>query len=323
MNPTECLNAVMRKYPDAGKQIYRHRMERGTYRPRWPSWCFLPSTAWMDITGTAPGQIQRAVDTVQLAALGTWRYSQGIYRPDPDFARALSECDISGALPADVFQRLPEWCIYVETPEMTWCGDRVSGFWAHLDYRSDDSQYGELNLLFNCENLGYEMSTALSLGPWSIRDGYRKTAERGAEKLRKTQPQLAIEILRHATETIDERMAELAPAISILLYICSDEPEIADDKSPGETPSQPMEKKTKKGVRIFPASAPRIWTLGGGVGDMLREAYTLGPTGKTKRPHLRRGHWHGYWRGQRDGERQFSYKWLPPVFINGRSWMKE
>lgn len=319
MNPIDCLNAVMRKHPDAGKQIYRHRMERGTYRPRWPSWCFLPSTAWGDITDATPGQARGGADTMQLAALGTWRYSQGIYRPDPDFSRALAECDISDALPADVFQRLPEWCVYVETPEMTWCGDRVLGFWAHLDYRGDDSQYGELNLLFNCENLGYEMCVALSLGPWSIRDGYRKTAERGAENLRKTRPQLADEILRRAAETIDDRMAELAPAISSLLYICSDEPEITNDKTPGETPSKPMEKKTKKGVRIFPAAAPRIWTLGNNIGDMLREAYTLGPTGNTKRPHLRRGHWHGYWRGPRDGERRFGYKWLPPVFVNGRS----
>ncbi|ELT8232544.1 hypothetical protein QPF19_004345 [Salmonella enterica] len=321
MNAVDCLNEVMRKFPDAGKQIYRHRMERGIRSPRWPAWCFLPFSSWLEISGGTFRQPASMLPAMQLATLGTWRYSQGIYRPDPDFFREIADSIISDSLPADVFQHLPEWCIYVEIPEMTWCGDRVLGFWAHLDYRPKSSSYGELVILFNCETLGYVMGVVLALGPWSIREGYEKTAKRGIENVQGSYPGSLDEITHSLYDNVDVRMTELAPAISILLYICSDEPEIEDRNAPGERPSRPQEKKTKKGMRIFPAERTRVWTLGAGIGSILREAYHNGLTGKTKRPHLRRGHWHGYWNGSHDKERFFRYKWLPPVFVNSQAWM--
>lgn len=42
--------------------------------------------------------------------------------------------------------------------------------------------------------------------------------------------------------------------------------------------------------------------------------------GRQVRAHLRRGQWHGFWSGKRDGleDRIFSYRWLPPQVIGGR-----
>ena len=37
--------------------------------------------------------------------------------------------------------------------------------------------------------------------------------------------------------------------------------------------------------------------------------------GSGVRPHVRRAHWHGYWYGPREGERNFKLKWLPPVAV--------
>jgi len=114
--------------------------------------------------------------------------------------------------------------------------------------------------------------------------------------------------------------------ISVLTYICSDEPEIENDRQPGTYPIRPKPVKTKKGFRLFPASGPRYWNVGEKTGQQLEEATlyndTTQITGRHVRAHLRRGHWHGYWSGKKDQpeERNFSYRWLPPQIIGGNQY---
>jgi len=38
--------------------------------------------------------------------------------------------------------------------------------------------------------------------------------------------------------------------------------------------------------------------------------------GGTKRPHMRRAHWHHYWTGPRDGDRELVLKWLAPTMVS-------
>ena len=35
-----------------------------------------------------------------------------------------------------------------------------------------------------------------------------------------------------------------------------------------------------------------------------------------KRPHIRRGHWHGYWHGTGQ-DKEFKIKWQPAIFVRG------
>jgi hypothetical protein len=51
-----------------------------------------------------------------LAGLATWRVTQGIYRFDPDIYAALVDTPVTGNIPGELFARLPEWCLYLETP---------------------------------------------------------------------------------------------------------------------------------------------------------------------------------------------------------------
>lgn len=51
-----------------------------------------------------------------LGALAAWRMTQSIYRFDPNVFAAVWETPIEGDLPVDMLYRLPEWCVYVETP---------------------------------------------------------------------------------------------------------------------------------------------------------------------------------------------------------------
>ena len=79
-------------------------------------------------------------DVARLAALGAWRVTQGIYRFDPDLYLAIIETSVDGDLPHDVLYRMPEWCVYVETPGMLWLGVQLHGFFAHLESDAKSSR---------------------------------------------------------------------------------------------------------------------------------------------------------------------------------------
>ena len=40
-------------------------------------------------------------------------------------------------------------------------------------------------------------------------------------------------------------------------------------------------------------------------------------TGSAKHPHMRRGHWHHYWRGPLNGDREIFLHWTAPMMIHG------
>lgn len=116
--------------------------------------------------------------------------------------------------------------------------------------------------------------------------------------------------------------ALVKPLLSLLLWICSDAPEIDSEREPGTSPSFPGPKKVMGAWRIFPAGREKVWTVGRTTGEQLRKAassHAVGaPTGRHVRPHLRRGHWHGYWQGPRNSvtERRFVYRFLSPILVN-------
>lgn len=106
----------------------------------WAKWCFLPLEAWNAIAEMAcKNPIRQGVLGDFLSAVGTWRYSQGIYRFDETFYRAIVNSEGMSKIPSEILLRLPEWCVYVETPGMTFMDASIDGFFAHLD---DDRNNG-------------------------------------------------------------------------------------------------------------------------------------------------------------------------------------
>lgn len=81
-----------------------------------------------------------AQQTMYMSALCPWRYSQGVYRFSPSFAKALCASSLKGDIPCEVFLRLPQWSIYVEMPKMRYGNAIVIGFWAHLQRRPVDDE---------------------------------------------------------------------------------------------------------------------------------------------------------------------------------------
>jgi len=327
MTPNEWLIKYGRMYPNAWKQAALFRTDKAKKElGDWPRWCYLPLSAWYAIVSHTRNEdrltdLEIVGDVARLAALGAWRYTQGIYRFDPDIYAALIDTPIGTELPLDVVLRLPEWCLYVETPGFQAGASVYDGFFAHLEY---DVNTGRTELRVILVNEDILLPQVIHIGNWSIIGSIsRMYAE--ASKQYDAHPNITISDENYQRYEIN--MADLqlmwVKVLSLLVYLCSEEPEIDNERIPLSRPHIPAETRIKGGIKLFPPDKPIIWGVGKKTGETLRkmqaEYEEAGRTGRTVRPHIRRAHWHGYWRGERKSEnRTFIYKWLPPIIVIGK-----
>lgn len=331
--PKQHLAAAGKLYRGAWKRIDHFRAYKGREYPDWPDWCFIPIAATYGIVADDAGvdgsmlaltHPDRTGHPARLAALATWRVTQGIYRFDPALYSSLIDTPVGRDLPCDVLYRLPEWCVYVETPDRQWMGSCLHGFWAHLEYDINTGRH-ELRLLLDSEDDLTPLP--IHLGDWPLLEALeRMQHEVVRQSLDKGLSRWAGDLSRE--EGLAEGIAnEVAPLVSLLLYLCSQPDEIGDgDRQPGN----PRPKRTKQGWRLFPAEKPVPWEVGVRIGAALRRAYQRAETGEVDvdpatgrarpRAHIRRAHWHGFWRGPRNperaAERRFQLHWMPPTPVN-------
>lgn len=319
--PREHLAMAGKMYPAAWRMIDRFRADRGTGGlPNWPEWCFLPLAGFYAIVSADAGldclPPHLVGDVGRLAGVGTWRYTQGIYRFDPALYPAIAATPVDGNLPCDVLYRLPEWCVYVETPNQEWFGERLHGFFAHLEWDANDGRI-ELRLLLDCEEDLTPLP--LHLGDWPLLEAIRRALT--VARVQALGLGLSGRIPDGVTEEIG---ASLEPLVSLLLYLCSQNAEVGDGT---RSPQNPAPKRTKQGWRLFAADKPTAWDVGARIGAALRRAYHAAETGQAQtdesgrampRAHIRRAHWHGFWTGPKNTpeERKLALHWLPPIPVN-------
>jgi hypothetical protein len=320
------LTQYAEKYPGAWKGFDYLRSGRGTDLPDWPEWCWCPLAAAYAIasvkdprhpTGPDP---QVSVDVGPLGALAAWRMTRGIYRYDSDLFRALWQTPIEGNLPIDVLYRLPEWCVYIEVPagmQCPWYNFNVHGWFAHLEWDVNVSR-PELRFVFDTPDGLISFPVHLHAG--TLRECVASAIEVSVNNMELCGLD-AKPLIRKRDFT-----EQIAPFISVTLYLCAEEPDIVDLRGKRERPSNPQPVKTKKGLRTFPADNHTSWQVGYRIGAALRRAYhvtepasaeaeTVSETRErsSPRPHIRRAHWHSYWTGPRKGKREAILKWLPPI----------
>lgn len=115
------LEFVGREMPGVWTRLEELRAEYGMVAT-WPAWCHAPFAVAYPMTG------DRHLLAVKLTMLAAWRLSKGIYRFDPTLKADLIDTPLDGAVPIDVLQRLPQWCIYLEIdPTPTWRGVARAG----------------------------------------------------------------------------------------------------------------------------------------------------------------------------------------------------
>lgn len=326
VNPVDVYRSITNKFPMLTQHVSKFYSQRGQTKAAWPKWCFLPERGWDLMAEAVLGREPVTTDenrwvctqVMTLSALGPWRYTQGIYRVDADLLSELISTGFDGPVPSERLARLPEWSIYVETPGLMFDGDSVVGFWVaatcssaypYGDGESQDERHSLQFCLLVPERSLFRLEH-VPLGAWTVREAI--------ERKRATKERVMSRYGKIMVSGPDADASEYSKLLGILMYICSDAPEIDDLKRPGVGPIKPEPKKTKHGWRLIPAKETRVWTVGHNIGAELRRAKTAQPgelRQGTIRPHLRRGHWHGYWKGPRTGDQEFFYRWVAPTFV--------
>ncbi len=290
----------------------------------WPKWCFLPMDHWWNIARQYwPDQkatVENVPDVGRLAALGAWRITQGIYRFDPDLYAALIDTPLAGELPDELLYRLPEWCVYLETPGLTFAERPLIGVYAHVDPGRSDRP-PELRLVLDSETDMMLFPIPIVLGQGSLINALQAIIDMARKNLDKGHP-IKPDSVDQMEAEIENDARDLGRILSLILYLCADDADYSCRKwweyhRPGKNDCR----------MLLPREHIEIHPVGERIGATLRKAQQdispdLPPLNadpndhRRPRPHIRRAHWHGYWTGPKDGEQKFVLKWIAPVLVN-------
>lgn len=282
--------------PAAKKELDIHWPE-SVFMPfgLWP--CFLERYFRLPPRSFNLGSRQMRGMAQLMSAIASWRATQDIINFDPELEAELKNMECAGKIPSEILMRIPGWCVYFDAP-ITTDGDRYDGFFVQLDSRPEG-----VYLAFTFEAAdSRQQRIPLALGDFTLEESVARINtiawDNGEAKVYSDDP-------------------GLVHALNLVTYLCAYG--FADKQGyagPGD--AMPRPKKTKKGWRIFPPESPRIHTLGSDFGEAIRKEYAVAKiTGTaTKRPHIRRPHWHGFWTGAHDSpHRKLQVRWLPPILV--------
>jgi hypothetical protein len=332
---------------------------RDTEERYWPDYVYFPSAvlekhiskiknadSLMLLNRYAPGRFPAFLSMMSAGNMwATWRLTQGIYRFDETLYPHLISTQGAGEMPVDILCRLPEWCVYVETPGLgvpTLEGTSIPmyGAWVRIDLTKkdwmvlaitpdtdrqdcEDCEGGVLTPEENLFSIPRTQHLPLISG-MTVEDSIAATLDQWP----KSDLGALANLPRH--EFIRRTSECCKPIVNLLLYLC------AGADYAGPAPQNPQPKKTKHGQRLFPPNSPAIWDVGVRMGSALRAAYAAqsakdsasddgAESGRQVRPHIRRAHWHGFRSGARltpEGQpipaekRRFELRWLPPIAVH-------
>lgn len=289
----------------------------------WPEWCFLPELTLAVLAKEFPA-IASHLATFQ--ALASWRATQGIYVFDDLLLQHLFGTDTDDPIPAEVLLRLPEWGVYITASQgllMEW---GLNGFFAFLSYDESQSQPA-LNFILDMGKEGLQNTFALPLHNGSVRKAIEDSRDSCVQVL--SGAGRYTEAAKLSELDLGEYRRLFHQLVSLVLYLCCSNAEIRSPEGECAGVCRPRPRKTRKGLRLFPADRPKVLQVGFLLGTFLRkQAHRNGgepePTSGAVRippcPHVRRAHWHSFWVGSvsQPESRTVRLKWLPPVLVNGQ-----
>jgi hypothetical protein len=303
-------------YPGCWRRLDELRHDVRAQGVTWPEWCWLPlAGAYALVSDGKSLDPARASDVARVGALATWRLTQGIYRLDETLLDELWGSELEGAIPTTVLEHLPEWCVYVETPGRELLGQRLHGYWAHLE---SDANSGRVELRLLLDQDSGPVGVPLHLGR-----GTGTLAEAGLGMLGEAAANAALHLHpldAQLVASVDARaLAEtMRPLVSVLLYLATTAEALRT--ADGRIPERPAPRPGRRGEppRYYPPAAPAVFPLGGALGAALRAAREVGRAegeGSKRRGHVRRAHWHTYLLGPREGVQRREVRWLPPILV--------
>ncbi len=312
------IGDTAQQYPGAWNQIAAFREQRRELGD-WPQWCYCPiAGAYAVVSRGSDRQLSWAegLHVSKVAALAAWRATQGIYLYDATLLDALWSTSVDGELPVDVITKLPEWCIYIPTLVRTIGHLEIVGYFAHLEHDMNEGRM-ELRLLLDCVSPD-PILLPIPLHIW--RDGGFPAAIRGAMEEAEFQSRVRNAYTPETRAGLGaiERVAQgCEPLVSVLLYLCAENAEIADPKERDRAPGNDRLRRVRG--REVPAEGV-AWQVGYRMGQALRDATARADGGDSGgrgsvSPHVRRAHWHHYRTGK--GRVNTEIRWLSPILVGG------
>ena len=250
----------------------------------------------------------------KLAAAYLWDSCKKIYAFDEDLAQVLrdqaAEAVNSGAVPVETLRAFPAPCAYIKAADVIEAG--LDGFFV---WREDRAGKGYLQIAFLNSQMSFVTAAAMEIDPdggleASLPDPdawlypYIVAAARHDED--------ALQTVLHYRDMGGPAAYRihnwLLRALQMILYLCCDNADIRKehDVSP---------EGTENGADSGPVEKITVGTL---VGSEIRKAARDNPEGKARKAHTRKGHWHSYWTGPKNGERKRITRWVAPVFVGSR-----
>ncbi|AGS80772.1 hypothetical protein LEP1GSC050_0078 [Leptospira phage vB_LbrZ_5399-LE1] len=287
---------------------------KGKTIPNWPDFCFAPIGCFFPFVFNenpdvdAPVLAEKVNLVSRLAGLIPWAIEKSIFRFSPTLLEYLIESGTPEKLPSQVLKKLPFWSIYIETPALA---DSVCiGFFAYLESNEGND---ELRLILDTK--AGPISLFLHLVEGNLDDSFEKAT-------RLIKPRL--ELMNRANPDFDlEEMKDYSihiykTLLPLVLYICAENAEIRGNDSYAAR----LEKfQNIDLLNLKEAERPTIWNVGNSFDKeykafVERESSSSGLS-NSKRPHLRRAHWHSFWRGKRNSsDRELILHFLSDISVN-------
>lgn len=228
-----------------------------------------------------------------IVALAKWRQSKQIFEIDEELCDILMETDkVDEEIPTEIIDRLVYESFYVKLPE---------------DYIRVTNQEGQ----FSVDGFFYFVSGKSVIFVFLFTSGHTQS--------------FGFDIEEGLTlrQCIDKHMKVSSDVysftnfcIQIVLYLCADNADVEENYIQKQIYKSPTRNIEDVYFEV------RKWDVGFRYGKAVRKATVY--TGDShregshtrKRTHVRRGHWHHFWRGSKAGERELILKWISPVVIN-------
>jgi len=139
------------------------------------------------------------------------------------------------------------------------------GFWAHLGW---DVENHACTLAFLLDLAPGLEPQIVDVGPWSVEEGIEHTLDYTRDFAERAEDPEWGGLAEMSPKALAIR---LRPLLALIYYLGSEDAEIEDEHAPGERPTNPVAKKTRHGMKLFPAEQPRLWTVGKSMGAALRQ----------------------------------------------------
>lgn len=258
-----------------------------------------------------------------MVAAATWKTAQFVYHFDPELRDQLERTPTDN-LPTDALTRLPANDLWIEREHSD---GLPGGVFVMLDCTGDKRWFldhtGAPKAGGADEDDGKWPLTArlVLVGAFLMPDGGISVPFVESLALGSTVSESVRDCsLEQGMDDAQRRRwcEHIGSIISMVMFLCSEEPDISSNASPGNM------KRVQSGKAPY---HPTIHHVGYRIGAAFRKAKAereasqgTGGNGASPAPHMRRAHWHTYWVGKENTpQRRQVVKWLPPIPVNVKS----